>query len=565
MSKRKKYSKEELYLANLLQDFPTYLQYAFKMTNLPPPTPLQLDIAKEIGKGNKRFLLEAFRGIGKTLITGIYASWRLLRNKEEKILIISATSIHATAISTYIKSLLSDLPVLNHLIPGPDQRNSVMSFDVAGSLSSVQPSVKCLGITSQLQGNRATLIIADDVETSINSATEIMRQKIQTQINEFDSILKTDSHSSILALGTPQSLDSIYNRFPSKGFLVRIYPAQIPEKIELYEGKLAPYIEDLKSVYNYEVGDATDTRFSLSDLQEREYSTGKSYYMLQYMLDTTLSDANKYPLKQSDMIVYDIGDKAPVSIGYSQNTASVITDVPNIGFTGDSFYSPSYVDNDFIDFQQTFMAIDPSGQGSDEQGYAIVSLTHGKVFIRQVGGMKGGYQEENLMKLALEAKKYKVQKVFIESNFGDGMFDKLFTPYLMKFNPCEVEPVRHNTQKEVRIIDTLEPLLNQHKLVFDLSMIKKDITRALEDPDYISYSLIYQLTHITKQRGSLKHDDRLDALAIALKQLDEYVGVNTDDALKAFKEDQFQKELNLFINGFNSTNGTNFLDSFKTL
>jgi len=193
-------------------------------------------------------LIEAFRGVGKTYLTGAYAAWKLLRNPNEKVLIVSASGPHAVAISTFIHKLLAEVPILEHLKPRGDQRNSVMAFDVDGCQATVQPSVKCLGINSQLQGNRASLLIADDVETSINSATEVMRGKILQQINEFDSILQTNSDASIVGLGTPQTGDSVYNRFIDKGFLVRIWPSRIPEKPEVYEGRLAPYIDVLLQV-----------------------------------------------------------------------------------------------------------------------------------------------------------------------------------------------------------------------------------------------------------------------------------------------------------------------------
>ena len=61
------------------------------------------------------------------------------------------------------------MPILLHLKPKGDQRQSKISFDVAPALASHQPSVKSLGITSQLTGSRADLIIADDIETSGNT------------------------------------------------------------------------------------------------------------------------------------------------------------------------------------------------------------------------------------------------------------------------------------------------------------------------------------------------------------------------------------------------------------
>jgi len=532
----------------LVQSFPDFLDYTFNCISLPNATPLQRDIAKTLQEGNRRLLIEAFRGIGKTYITGCYAGWRLLRNPNEKILIVSASGSHATAISTFIHKLLATVPLMEHLQPRSDQRNSVMSFDVNGCETTVQPSVKCLGITGSLQGNRASLLIADDVETSINSATEMMRAKIIQQINEFDSILQTDGDASIVGLGTPQTGDSVYNRFVDKGFLVRIWPSRIPTDPMIYEGRLAPYIEMLAG----NIGDPTDVRFSHEDLLEREASVGKSYYNLQYQLDTTLSDADKYPLKQEDLIVSDIDTiKGPISMGYSSQRKDLI-DLPNLGFTGDCMFGPGRIDEDYTDYHYSIMSIDPSGRGSDEMGYAVMKYLHGKIYVVDVGGLQGGYKDENLFKLAHIAKVHNVNTIYTESNFGDGMFDQLLQPILKKVHPAAIEEVRSSKQKELRIIDTMEPLLNQHRLVFDKTMVKKDIEGALTDAQKLPYSLIYQMTHITRQRGCLRHDDRLDALSIGLQQLVETVGVDEDDMVKDYREEQLDATLDKWMEDMES-------------
>jgi hypothetical protein len=62
---------------------------------------------------------------------------------------------------------------------------------------------------------------------------------------------------------------------------------------------------------------------------------------------------------------------------------------------------------------------------------------------------------------------------------------------------------------EIRIIEVLEPMLNQHKLVIDKDTLEKDFNALSK------YSFTFQLSHITKERDCLQHDDRLDALANA--------------------------------------------------
>ncbi len=80
--------------------------------------------------------------------------------------------------------------------------------------------------------------------------------------------------------------------------------------------------------------------------------------------------------------------------------------------------------------------------------------------------------------------------------------------------------------------------------------------------------MIHQLTHITRDRGSLYHDDRLDALALALGFIVENVGVSNEDALERYREEMLDKDLEDFMNGIGiggRAGKPNFLNSFTTL
>ena len=280
---------------------------------------------------------------------------------------------------------------------------------------------------------------------------------------------------------------------------------------------------------------------------------------LQFMLDTTLSDAEKYPLKSKDLIVTDLdGLQAPTRLLWSSHSQDSIGNIPNVGFTGDTLQRPASQEA-FADYEGSLLAIDPSGRGTDEMGWCVVNHLLGKVFVPAFGGLQGGYDEPTLVKLSEIAKEYKVNKVVIESNFGDGMFSSLLSPVLNAIYPVAMEEVRHNTQKEKRIIDTLEPLMNQHRLVVDYTAIKKDIDGGLTDPKSLYYSLLYQLTHITSERGSLVHDDRLDVLAMGVQYWNDYgiLKQDSNDALAIFKGRQVKDELRRRAGVFKAMNGGN--------
>lgn len=554
-------NEEDLKL--VLNDFRYFTIYTWEFLRLPQPTEMQYEICNFLQEGYSRLVLQALRGIGKTWITGAFASWRLLRDPNEKILIVSQSGGHADNIAGFIMRLIRGMDVLQHLVPRSDQRSATVSFDVNGCEVTVQPSVKSLGITSQLQGNRATILISDDVEGKQNSATEQMRAKLVEATAEYEAILTTDTTSQILVLGTPQSVESIYGGMRDSGYITRIFPAQYPSDISIYQGCLAPYIEQRVLENPSIIGRTTDVRFTDEDLAVREARYGKSGFKLQFMLDTTLSDSERYPLKINDLLVVSVGDlEAPISLNWSGDPKNSIRDIPNIAFTGDTYQSPSYINQEWDKYTDIVLSIDPSGRGTDETGYAVVGNLNSKLFVLETGGLLGGYTTENLVELATIAKRYKCNQILYEGNFGDGMWEQLFTPVLSKIYPCLIDEVKAIGQKELRIIDTIEPLMNQHRVVFSLDNLKKDVQESLSDPNKLQYSVIHQLSHITRDRQSLTHDDRLDALSYGLAYFKDSVILDTDKALELYTSRKLEEELLEITRKFGGDLSANYASNY---
>lgn len=507
----------------LKEDFRNFLYVVWKHLNLPDPTPVQYDIAHYLQHGPKRRVIEAFRGVGKSWITSAFVCWRLYCDPDRKLLVVSASKQRADDFSTFTLRLISEMEILAHLRPKGDQRFSKVSFDVGPSRASHAPSVKSLGITSQLAGSRAHDIIADDIEVPNNSDTQAKRDKLKEQIKEFDAILTPGDEVTITYLGTPQTEQSIYNELPNRGFDVRIWPARFPnaKQREKYGPFLSPLIGDMLDQYPDIEGGPTDKfRFTDADLIERETSYGRSGFNLQFMLDTSLSDEDRYPLKLRDLIVMDTDlKKAPVELAWGSSPELVIGDIPNVGMAGDRYYRPFFISQDWADYQGIIMAVDPSGRGGDETAYAVVAHLHSRLYLLDAGGLPGGYDTPTLEGLSKIAQKYQVNKIIVEPNFGDGMFNKLLAPVLFKFHRCAIEDTeRSNTQKERRIIDTMEPVMNQHRLVVNKALIKRDFDSTAEKrPEEVNrYRLFYQMTRLTKDKGSLAKDDRIDAVALAV-------------------------------------------------
>jgi hypothetical protein len=531
-----------------LTDFRKFLFVVWDHLNLPKPTDVQYDIAKYVQHGPKRSIIEAFRGVGKSWITSAYVVWLLYMNPQLNILVVSASKTRSDDFTTFTLRLLKEIPVLAHLIPSEDQRQSRISFDVGPAAASHAPSVKSVGVTGQLAGSRADVLIADDIEVPNNSATQGMRDKLSEAVKEFDAILKPDGR--IIYLGTPQNQESLYNKLPDRGYELRIWPARYPSEDQMigYGDKIAPLIVSRLENDKDLLGQSTDPdRFSDFDLMEREASYGRSGFSLQFMLDTRLSDAERYPLKVGDLVVMDIPiHSGPEKVLWASDDQHIIQELPNVAFNGDHYHRPMFIPEDFIEYNGSVMSIDPSGRGKDETGYAVVKMLNGYLYVRRCGGVAGGYTEEALQKLAVIAKEEEVNEIIVESNFGDGMFNQLMLPVLGKIYPVTMSEVRHNTQKEKRIIDVLEPVMNQHRLVVDKKVIQQDYDSCQNLPpeQALRYQLMYQMTRITNDRGALTNDDRLDALAMAVQYWVDAMAQDAEHKIQSRREEVLMDEVN---------------------
>jgi hypothetical protein len=539
-----------------LKDFRNFLYVIWKHLRLPPPTALQYDIATYLQSQERRIIIEGFRGIGKSWITSTYVCFQLFLNPQLNILVVSASKTRADDASTFILRIINEVPILQHLIPKDSQRQSKISFDVAPARASHQPSVKSVGIFGQMTGSRSDFILADDIETPLNSMTQGMRDRLSEGVKEFESIIKPSG--KVIFLGTPQCEQSLYNALPERGYKKRIWTAKYPSsKQTAYFGKtLAPIIYNAVEL-NPELKDkpTEPTRFDKEDLDEREASYGRSQFALQFMLDSRISDSDRYPLKLSDLIITSINpDKAYEKYVWAANPENRADELPCVGMSGDFYHRPMDTVGDLLDFTGCIMAIDPSGKGQDETGYSCTKFLNGQIFVTAAGGFRGGYNEVVLAKLVKIAKEQKVKLILVEENFGAGMFMELLKPYLFKEYPCTLEGIRHTVQKEKRIIDTLEPLMNQHRLIVSDKVVQDDYTSTqIHTPEMaLRYQLFYQMSRITRDKGSLAHDDRLDVLAMSCEYWNSQIARDADMAVMDRKEELFQKELDKFLDRPNS-------------
>ena len=514
---------------------------------------IQEDIAKFIAYGPHYLMVKAQRGQAKTSIAAAYCVWCLIHNPRFRILIVSAGGQQASDISTLIIRVITTMDELECLRPDVrnGDRSSVEHFDVHYTLKGVDksPSVKCLGITANLQGNRADLILADDVESVKNANTAVQRSQLLHLTLDFTSICST---GRIIWLGTPQSQDSVYMSLPGRGVTVRVWPGRYPtqEQLENYGDDLAPILARrmqadpslmLSGGLMGDQGKPIEKEgtgwLDEANLQTKETDQGESWFQLQHMLNTKLADAQRFPLKLDRLVLLDIANKAPITVTRSPNVKDVVDfHVHGFGFK----LRTATVSPEQASLAQIITYIDPAGGGlnADETAYATVAILNSNLYLLDIGGLPGGYDKDVLSTLATRVAKYKPNEVVIEKNMGFGAFREVFQPILHTVHKCAVKDDLVTGQKETRIIATLEPVIGRGALIVTPGAIEQDKADCgrYAAKDRQVYSMFFQLAKLTSARGALVHDDRADALEGAVRFWQTYLAIDQDKQAEKERE-----------------------------
>lgn len=563
------------YLQRLKDDIHFFAEELWRELGLDKVAPLswvEHDMIEWLAHGDapRRGIL-ALRGIGKTTFVCIVIAWRLLRNPDRKILPINKAEDDAKKTVGLVRDWIDSVWFLRHLKP---QKNVDLDnkdeFNIAGIKPNRQPAVRAIGIDGALPGNRAHTIIPDDIEDRTNTETVESRQKLADRCGEFESILypdlpasrrgKYDDPTEVLEIGTYHHEDSVYIKEAAKGVVFRVYPIVYPTPVELKAMQhtfhnpatgqdevridLAPILKERLASGKAQPGDIVLPHRFDADNVARKKARGERYFYMQHMLIVGMGTGTVYPLRLKDIMVMDVDSRqAPELVFYGSQDAQGSTDIrdfPCVGFDNDCFRRPASVAATYRPYLSTKMWIDPSGDGKDLTGIAVVSYLNAFLYVQRCEGRPGGYTPQALHGLAQTARETRTREIYIEHNFGGGMFAALFEPVLKSYflrpgeHPdypdgwtCVIvrdTKLTHATaRKEARIIDTLKPLFEQHRLIFDRRVA---MDRALQ----------HQITHITYQKGCLTEYGAIDALEGACRVWD--YAMNADPEQKARRQRQ---------------------------
>jgi len=211
---------------------------------------------------------------------------------------------------------------------------------------------------------------------------------------------------------------------------------------------------------------------------------------------------------------------------------------------------------EWTNYTETICSVDPSGRGSDETAAAFISQKNGFLYLHEMRAYRDGYSDSTLLDILRGCKKYNASTLLIESNFGDGIVAELFKKHIQQTKQnIFIEETRANVRKEDRIIDSLEPVLNQHKLICNKSVIDWDYNSnpSAAPEERLLYMLFYQMSRMCREKGAVKHDDRLDCLAQGVKYFTDALSISAQEAINTRKKEEWESLLEDFIDNPHSS------------
>lgn len=510
------------------------------------PSMVQLDMADKMQNGPDRQMITAMRGGAKTYIGCCRVIQILMQNPDAECLIVSKSGDKAEEFSHLIRSWIRTYDLLAPLRARPDQRDNIDKFDVGTrTTDSHSASVSAKGITGTITGGRAHYILVDDVETQDNALTIKQREKLLLKLTECENIIHPGG--IIQYNGTFQSEESIYLAIADLGYKMFSWPARYcgPEdgpKWTLMSEKLKQRVLDGKA----RRGEPTfPERYDEEELVKRESLMGRSQFALQFLLDPSLADEDKFPLKIRDVPLMNVStSEAPVDLVWATGQQTALESPSSVGMLGDRWHAPMRWSEKWKPYQMLTMTVDPSGKGKDETSWTIGGLLNGRIFLLKTGGNPDGFSEETLLEIAKDAWDNDVREIVCEPTYGGGMFRNLLIPVLQQYykaqkihkRPPAVEDGANPTgQKERRMLNVLEPLFRSHKIVASMEVA--------EDT-----KLWHQVTRLQNLKGCLEHDDRVDALAQLASHFEENMSVNHERLLERLEREEYEQDVKDFDN-----------------
>lgn len=423
-------------------------------------------------ENDRRMLLMAFRSCGKSTMVGLFCAWLLLRNPNLRILILAADTNLAKKMVRNVKRIIERHPLTSHLKPSkPDQWASEY-FTVQRETELRDPSMLARGITANITGLRADLIICDDVEVPNTCDTAEKRKELRVRLSEMEYVLVSGGVK--LFVGTPHTYHSIYNNEAH---------SELGEENEF----LYNYNRLRIPVYNLNQEIAWPEKYTRHDIKMMKKQTGPAKFKSQMLLEPVNIQECRLDSKNlhiyEDEIDYSEAGRQPVlKIGGKKMVSASAWWDPSFGANNSdgSVLACLFVDEEghFYLHDLSLITKDWDGTGDDDPA---------SIQCRKV--------------TQILARNY-MPNVNIETN-GIGKF----LPAILKNElaktgyGCAVQEMTSRTNKDQRILEAFDVVLAARLLHINKSVLKTPFITEMQE------------WHPGKSKG---HDDTLDAVAGAI-------------------------------------------------
>lgn len=158
--------------------------------------------------GDRRLVLMAFRGCGKSTLVGLFCAWWLHRRPESRIVVLAAEQSLAQRMVGHVRRVVERHPLCEFLHPQGEESWGADRFTVRREAALRDPSMLAQGLLGNITGARADLVICDDVEVANNCDTPGKREDLRARLAEAEFVLTPGG--TMLYIGTPHTEDSLY-------------------------------------------------------------------------------------------------------------------------------------------------------------------------------------------------------------------------------------------------------------------------------------------------------------------------------------------------------------------
>lgn len=479
-----------------------------------------------------------FRQLGKSHIAPVAMDYLAYRDPSWRFIIVASSEGLACENLRRMRHIIRAAWWLQHLQPTDDDKDNDTELQFGCAPKGDQSSVMAIGITGTLASKRAHVVYGDDLEQPTNTLTVEARNRLHELTRQFSAWLyetkgsKNTSPTRILESGTYHAEDSLYLRqvFQDKAH-ARAYPVRYPHGNEKIPFIAPVFAERLAKERTLAGTPTTPRRFGVEYVAEQE-GKSKLYFQWQYLMVPGIGEGERRPLKLGDLMVMPLHrDAVPFPVLWGENDhngSTAIGTIQNRAPDPDSrlqaIRRPAQIGASTIAYQGTRAALDIAGAGADRMVLCIVSMAAATFFVKHMAIMQGGLEAGNLQRIAELCREHGATELVYEKNADPtGAFGNLLTRAIQEATvekgqemlypegwSCQVTAKHSTGQKELRIINSIEPLLASHRIVVAPQVLEPQCHGHPE------HEFQFQFTRITRERNSLPHDDAVDAFALGL-------------------------------------------------